>query len=144
MELNIFISFPGVDQYLARPIHRYINEYYKSNKIKGSIYFSPSSNVLGEDWHDRLLIEIERANVVVVFWTKNSSLSTGQLIEVGAAWALKKRILVVTHDIPPSSLPAMVLRETQSIAYGRLTEIDFLERIRHWFPYLLDGNDFDN
>ncbi len=125
--MNIFISFPGSDERLVPPVNRKIEDCCSKQKIDHSIYYAPDSNCLADDWHHRILSEIKKANIVIIFWSKNSPSSMGQLIEIGAAWGLERNIFAILYETSYVNLPKMVINQSQSISYEKFmsTEIDF-------------------
>jgi TIR domain len=121
-KINIFISFSGKDKTLVTPLKNYIQDCCEKSNMKCKIYFSPYSNIPGDDWENKIIDEIDKSNIVIVFWSKNSNSSMGQLIEIGAAWALKKEICAILYETSYIDLPKMVLTMKQSIQYRNLSE----------------------
>jgi hypothetical protein len=134
--MSIFISFPGNDETLIPPVKRRIQTCCIESKINCDIYFAPDSNLPGDNWHDRILDEIKKTDVVIIFWSKNSHSSMGQLIEIGAAWALEKKFFAILYGTSYLTLPPMGLNPNQSISYENFLNFELFD-LSNWLLGLI-------
>jgi hypothetical protein len=113
--LYIFISYASEDTQFAERVHDLLGMYW-SDKV--NCFLAPRSIPAGSNWENKILENIAEADLLFVLWSRSSRCSYGQIVEIGAAWALEKEILVFSID--ETELP-FILRDTQAI-----TNRDFL------------------
>jgi len=82
-----------------------------------TVFFAPRSINPGVNWQREILSELRASDILLVLWSDKSKYSYGQLVEIGAAWALEKKILVIELPGNINSLP-FILRDTQIIKWG--------------------------
>lgn len=117
--LNLFISYAQRDEQFATRIYEILNRDW--GNILESCFFAPKSLSPGLRWDNSILEKIHEMNVLLVLWSDHSKCSYGQIVEIGAAWALQKRILVLLLDYDSRSLP-FILRDAQAIEWGYFNE----------------------
>ena len=81
------------------------------------VFFAPRSITPSVNWQREILSELRASDILLVLWSDKSKCSYGQLVEIGAAWALEKIILVIEMPGNVNSLP-FILRDTQTIKWG--------------------------
>jgi len=86
------------------------------DKCSSNCFFAPKSIDAGANWKRKILSDLRVSNILLVLWSDKSKCSYGQLVEIGAAWALEKTILVIEKPGNVNSLP-FILRDTQTIKW---------------------------
>jgi len=113
--LRVFISFTYKDKEYANKMYGLLR------KIPNIEIFSLEMITAGEDWESRLRSEIWKSDIFIVLLSENSINSKSVLHEVGAAWALGKRILpIVTNPDIISKIPI----DWQKYQVIRLVDLD--------------------
>lgn len=116
---KVFVSYAKPDQALARDVFRALRP------MKVDVW---SDDLLraGDDWQDVLRSRLRESNYFVFLLTPRTFESPWAMQELGAAWALNKRIIpVVTDARLLDSLP-VDLSEVQAV---QATELDKLDEI---------------
>ena len=117
--LRLFISYAAKDCQYATRIHNILIRDW--THIVESCFFAPISLPPGSKWENSILEEIRGINVLLVLWSEHSKCAYGQILEVGAAWALEKRVIVLLLDYDSNLLP-FILRDAQAIEWGNFNE----------------------
>lgn len=107
-QAKIFISFSGRDRNSADDLRRLVEKSCLVRKSNCHVYLSPSSNVPGEQWQERIAQEIRDSDIVIVVWSECSSTSIVQLIEIGATWILDKTVIPIIKGTGYSTLPSIL------------------------------------
>jgi len=121
---NVFLSYAGPDQQHADRL-AFICKSRWPRDIS-DVFSAPKSIAPASRWEKALLVLLRKSDVVMVLWTNKSQFSYGQIVEIGAAWAMEKEIVVVVKDVKESALP-FILRSKQAIRWG-----EFISRFSEW------------
>jgi hypothetical protein len=80
---------------------------------KGSIdvFLDEKSIEVGKPIAEEVREAIERCDEFVVLLSPNSKGREWVLMEMGAAWVLEKRIIVVLHDLSPQEMPDITYQD---------------------------------
>jgi len=82
------------------------------------IQYAPESVRWGKEWEAWLAEAIRESDFVLVLWTPESRSSHWQLFEIGAAWILGKRLLVVLQDDESTADLPSILSRTQILRWS--------------------------
>ena len=96
----VFVSHAGSDTWVARQIATHIT-------AKGAVPFLDEADIAkGEDFEERILTALDRANELVVLLTPWSLKRPYVWMEIGAAWIKRILIVGVLHGITAEELQA--------------------------------------
>jgi hypothetical protein len=99
---RVFISHATADKYLARILCEKLEQ-------RGVTTFRDDRDIDGgDDIPDRIQEEISRSNEFVVVLTPESVTRNWVLLEVGAAWIRKLRIVAILYHIQVDPIPAIM------------------------------------
>jgi len=108
--LHIFLSSAPDDRPYARKLQNLLS------RRPDVTVFTTETLSAGEDWESRLREELSKCDVFLVLLSPNSVDSKWVLHELGAAWAIGKRIISIATDRRisskiPLSLPELIETE---------------------------------
>jgi len=117
---QVFVSHATADKWLARVICE------KLESLGASTFRDDRDIDGGDDIPDRIREEIARSHEIVVILTPMSVTRPWILVEVGAAWQRRIRILALRQHVTTEPIPALL----QSKRSMDLNEFDqFLEQL---------------
>jgi hypothetical protein len=117
-EYQVFLSHATADKWLATTICEKI-------QALGASTFRDDRDIRGgDDIPDEVCQQIKQSQEVVVLLTPASVGREWILIEVGAAWAWRKRIVVILEHVDTSPIPT-IIRSKKAI---KLTDVDIYLR----------------
>lgn len=96
----IFISHAGADTWVAKRISECIE------KNGADTFLDEAQIAVGDDFEDRILEALDKANELLVYFTPWSLLRPYVWTEIGAAWGKRLPITGVLHGITPEELSA--------------------------------------
>jgi hypothetical protein len=96
----IFISHAGSDTWIAKRISECIE------KNGADTFLDESQIAVGDDFEDRILEALDKANELLVYFTPWSLRRPYVWTEIGAAWGKRLPITGVLHGITPEELSA--------------------------------------
>jgi hypothetical protein len=94
----IFISHAGADTWVAKRISECIE------KNGADTFLDEAQIAVGDDFEDRILEALDKANELLVYFTPWSLLRPYVWTEIGAAWGKRLPITGVLHGITPEEL----------------------------------------
>ena len=93
MAYKVFISHSGTDTWVAKQIESHIQN-------TGSDTFMDAANIdIGDQFEEKLLAELKLSKELLVLFTPWSLERPYVWMEIGAAWVLSMRIVVVLHGL---------------------------------------------
>lgn len=99
----VFISHSGRDRWIAAQIDRRLRE------DAGVGTFLDEKDILGGDRiTDRVKDGLQRCDEFVVLFSSASKRSDWVKAEIGAAWVLGKRIVILLDKLSPTDIPQIV------------------------------------
>ena len=98
----MFLSHAHQDRWIARQCARIIEEAAKPHV---EVFFDEKDIEGGQSIPDSVRTGIERCDEFVVLLTRNSKDRPWVLIEMGAAWGLRKPIIAIIDKIGPKEMP---------------------------------------
>jgi hypothetical protein len=114
--MKLFLSFASKDIQHAEYIYDKMCNLWLGNEIE-SIFFAPKKIRPGSKWDAEILNALKTIDLLFVLWSDQSRSSYGQQVEIGAAWGLSKKILVLSMHVDENSMP-FILKDTQVIRWG--------------------------
>ncbi|HXL55651.1 MAG TPA: toll/interleukin-1 receptor domain-containing protein, partial [Chitinophagaceae bacterium] len=93
MKYKVFISHAGIDTWVARQIEFHIE------KCGASTFLDAANIDVGDQFENILEGELKASKELIVLFTPWSMERPYVWLEVGAAWILKKRIVVVLYGL---------------------------------------------
>ena len=117
---NVFISYARSDQALVEKLLA------KLRPLPVRVFSDFDEIGLGEDWQETLRSRLTEAEFFLVVVTPKMFESPWLLQELGAAWALKKRIVTIVSD--PRLLEKLPFDLRQSAAVN-VNELEKLEEV---------------
>lgn len=107
---HVFLSYAAADSPYARKLENLLS------RRPDVTVFTTETLSAGEDWESRLREELSKCDVFLVLLSPNSVDSKWVLHELGAAWAIGKRIISIATDPRisskiPLSLPEVIETE---------------------------------
>ena len=97
---KIFISHSGIDTCVARQIETHVN------KLGASSFLDDGHIDVGDDFEKIILNEIQNSEELLVLFTPWARERPYVWLEIGAAWGLNKRIIVVLYGLSPEDISA--------------------------------------
>ncbi len=94
----IFISHSGMDTWIAKRIAESIE------KEGAGTFLDEAHIAIGEDFEERILDALDRADEVLVYFTPWSLRRPYVWTEIGAAWGKRIPIIGVLHGLTPEEL----------------------------------------
>lgn len=120
---RVFLSYSSEDAWYARTL---LNRLAKHPNVS---VFETQSLSAGENWQHKLRQELVRCSIFLVVLSTRSVKSPWVLYELGAAWALGKRIIgVITHPEVRSQIPVEV-RQIHLVEAEDLEDPEAVSRI---------------
>ena len=102
----VFISHSEKDRWIARQMAALIEERGRKHGIKA--FLDEKDIQGGESIPDSIRKNIQECREFVVLLSRYSVKRPWVLIEIGAAWALEKRIVAITDKVTPEEMPAII------------------------------------
>lgn len=103
VQLRVFISHSSRDRWIATQLERNLHD------IDRVETFLDEKNIQGGDRiTDRVKEEITRCDEVVIVLSSASLQSDWVKAEIGAAWVLDKRIVILLDKLSPRDIPQIV------------------------------------
>jgi hypothetical protein len=91
------------------------------------IFDAQSGIAASVPWEAALAKAIESSEAMLILWTPHSLRASGQLIEIGAGWVLRKPLLPILYNCSLGELDPVILTRRQAIEWR-----DFIEApVRH-------------
>jgi len=105
-EYLIFVSHSTKDSWIARQIAQTI----ESNCTKYGVqtYLDEKDIEGGESIPDSIRNNIEKCNEFLVLVSRSSINRPWVLLEIGAAWVLRKRIIAIIDKVIPEEIPDVI------------------------------------
>ena len=100
-----FLSHSGRDRWVARQCCRLIEE---TGKGKIGVFLDEKDIEGGQSIVETIRSAIEECDELVVLLTPYSIDREWVLVEISAAWALRKRIIVIIDKVNPKKMPDIV------------------------------------
>lgn len=113
---DVFLSYASVDRHEANIIFEAINN------AGGRVFLAEKSLNPGEDFADKIREALCASRELWLIVSPNSLRSEWVLTELGAAWALDKKIVPILHRCSPENLPQR-LRGLHCIDFYKYTEL---------------------
>jgi len=104
-DYRVFLSHSHKDRWIARQCARLIEE---AAKPRVEVFFDEKDIEGGQSIPDSILTGIERCDEFVVLLSRNSKDRPWVLIEMGAAWGLRKPIVAILDNIGPKEMPDLL------------------------------------
>ena len=125
--LHIFLSYDATDEIYARKLRKLLSQRPDLR------VFTMDKLSAGEDWQSRLRDELDQSDIFIVLLSTSSIISELRLQEIGAAWALNKRIIpIATHPDAFSEFPyfnLVALKDVKFIEMKDLEKPEVINRI---------------
>jgi TIR domain len=99
---RVFLSHSHKDRWIARQCARLIEE---AAKARAEVFFDEEDIEGGQSIPDSIRTGIEKCDEFVVLLSRYSKDRPWVLIEVGAAWGLRKPIVAIVDKIGPKEMP---------------------------------------
>jgi maltooligosyltrehalose trehalohydrolase len=96
---DVFVSYADANRDRAEEIRQALV------RVGKRVFFAGSEIAAGDRWKEKLQIALEQAPVLAVLITPESVKSQWVLVESAAAWASRKRVIVILYRCSPESLP---------------------------------------
>ncbi len=94
----VFVSHAGTDTWVARQISTAI-------QARGGKFFLDEAHIgVGEDFEERILQALDRADELLVLLTPWSMKRPYVWAEIGAAWGRRKPIVAILYGLSPGDL----------------------------------------
>ena len=90
---QIFISHAGTDTWVAKQIEAHIN------KCGASTFLDDSDIFIGDDFEKIILKEVKKSEELIVLFTPWAKQRPYVWLEIGAAWALGRRIVGILYGM---------------------------------------------
>lgn len=101
--MRVFISHSGRDRWTAKQLDRELRQ------IPGVETFLDEKDIQGGDRiNESVRMEITRCDEMVVLLSSASQASDWVKAEIGAAWVLGKRIVIILDKLSPRDIPQIV------------------------------------
>jgi hypothetical protein len=100
--VKVFLSHSTSDQWIAKQIAVHIKE------IGCEVFLDVNDLQTGDVFDEALRSELQSSDDVLILLSSKAVASSWVLLEIGAAWALQKRIVPIVHGIGVNELPAPV------------------------------------
>ena len=99
---RVFVSYSHKDRWIAKHIVKEIE-----SRAKGAVHvFLDEKDIeAGQHIAEEIREAIEQCEEFVVLLSPNSKGREWVLIEMGAAWGLKKQIMTILHNLSPQEMP---------------------------------------
>jgi TIR domain len=102
----VFISHSSRDQWVARQMARVIESKGREHGVKS--FLDEKDIETGDHIHESIRDSIRGCDEFMVLLTRRSASRAWVLIEMGAAWVLRKRVVAVIEDVTPEELPDII------------------------------------
>lgn len=99
----VFISHSARDQWVARQMALAIEGKGRPYRVKS--FLDEKDVESGDHIHESIRESIRDCDEFMVLLTRRSASRAWVLIEMGAAWVLRKRVVAVMEDVTPEELP---------------------------------------
>ncbi|MSV34261.1 MAG: toll/interleukin-1 receptor domain-containing protein [Bryobacterales bacterium] len=99
---RVFVSYSHKDRWIAKRIVREI-ENLAGRAVH--VFLDEKDIEVGQHIAEEVREAIERCDEFVVLLSPNSKGREWVLIEMGAAWGLKKQIMTILHSLSPQEMP---------------------------------------
>jgi hypothetical protein len=102
----VFISHSTRDQWVARQMASVIEQRGRRHAVR--TFLDEKDIESGDQIHESIRDSIRGCDELLVLLTRRSASRPWVLIEMGAAWGLRKRIVAVMGDVTPEELPDII------------------------------------
>src|SRR5712692_1501335 len=102
----VFISHSSRDQWVARQMARTIVGKGRQYRVKS--FLDEKDLESGDHIHESIRDSIRDCDEFMVLLTRRSASRAWDLIEMGAAWVLRKRVVAVMEDVTPEEVPDII------------------------------------
>jgi len=102
----VFISHSTKDRWIARQAAKLIEAQGRGHGIK--TFLDEKDIEGGESIPETIRQNIQRCHEFLVLLSRNSIDRPWVLMEIGAAWALEKRIIAITDKVTPEEMPDII------------------------------------
>ena len=102
---RVFLSHSHKDRWIAKQCARLIEE---GGKRRVTVFLDEKDIEAGESIPDSVRRNIEQCDEFVVLLSRYSKDRPWVLIEIGAAWGLRKPIVAIVDKIGPKEMPDIV------------------------------------
>jgi hypothetical protein len=128
VDYRVFLSHSHKDRWIARQCARLIEEAAKPHV---EVFFDEKDIEGGQPIPDSIRMGIEKCDEFVVLLSRYSKDRPWVLIEVGAAWGLRKPIVAIVDKIGPKEMPD-ILNPYKAIDLNDFDQYinQFLKRIK--------------
>ena len=113
MDYRVFLSHSHKDRWIAKQCARLIEEAAKPHV---EVFFDEKDIEGGQSIPDSVRTGIEKCDEFVVLLSRYSKDRPWVLIEMGAAWGLRKPIIAIIDKIGPKEMPDILSPSTISIS----------------------------
>ena len=100
---TVFISHSTNDRWIAKQISEMIEARGRRHRIK--TFLDEKDIEGGDSIHEAILRNVRNCDEFLVLLSRYSINRPWVLVEIGAAWALGKRIVAITDKVTPDALP---------------------------------------
>jgi len=105
VDYRVFLSHSHKDRWIAKQCARLIEE---AAKPRVEVFFDEKDIEGGQSIPDSVRTGIEKCDEFVVLLSRYSKDRPWVLIEMGAAWGLRKPIIAIIDKIGPNEMPDIV------------------------------------
>jgi len=114
--MKLFMSYYSDEEADAEEIADYLKSTFKGQDLEVFMASNWDSLAPGDKWEDKLISAVKDADGLIVLMSVNALGRSWINFEIGIAWALKRRILLLCHKgMTPDALPR---------PYGSLQAVD--------------------
>lgn len=105
-QYTVFISHSSKERWIARQMSSLIES--KGKKYGVKTFLDERDIKGGDSFPESIRKNIRECNEIIVLLSRNSINRQWILIEIGAAFQIKKRIIAILNDISPDKLPDVI------------------------------------
>lgn len=103
---TVFISHSARDQWVARQMTNVIEHRCRRYGVK--TFLDEKDLESGDHIPESIRESVRSCDEFLVLLTRRSATRTWVLVEMGAAWGLRKRIVAIMDDVTPEELPDII------------------------------------
>lgn len=103
---KIFISHSSKDDWVSRQIDRLIRETCRKPGV--DTFIDNRELKVGDRIADEIRKNLQECDEFLILITPNSIKSTWVTAEMGAAWGMGKRIVVIINNVTPNEMPDII------------------------------------
>lgn len=104
----VFISHSTLDRWIARQIAEILER--RGHRYGVRVFLDERDIIIGDSIDETIRDNIENCNEFLVLLTRNSIDRPWVLIEISAAWGLRKRIVAIIDKVTPEEMPQIIIK----------------------------------